>query len=203
MPDDEAPSPLLRLALALDYSRKIDEAGKQLGGDHDDDGRLAAATALKGVIEYLDAVGLGIEKRNPLYRLVFALQDLDTGFVGDMLRPPKVSHRAPDSIERQAAKGWAAAAMDVLMQPGSDGSKGMPKQAAARRVAREVGSWPIADRPDFSWRTVANWRDKANAGSEHEDFDAAVYQAFRARLRDRDIPRDQAFAALVRGRPWG
>jgi len=190
------------LAVDLEVARIAAKWDREAGGH--DGGRLGALFALRGVIEYFDQLGVPIERRNPLYRLFLALEDLDNGKVHDMLKPVSQGRGgAGDSIESKTAKAWAAAAMECLMVPAADGSKGLSRQAAARRVARKIAKWPVADSAGFSWRTVANWRDVANSGSEREDIDAAVYQVARAHLRQNKVSADEAFRGLMSGHgPW-
>jgi hypothetical protein len=79
--------------------------------------RNAAMMAVNAVLEFVVSMP-GWERRNlgsPLWQLLTALNDLDSGRVGSMLAPnPAVRNRKPDAGMRKIVKGYALFFVDVL-----------------------------------------------------------------------------------------
>jgi hypothetical protein len=79
--------------------------------------RNAAMMAVDAVLEFVVSVP-GWERRDlggPLWQLLTALKDLDSGRVGSMLSPnPEVRNRKPDARMRKIVKAYALFFVDVL-----------------------------------------------------------------------------------------
>ncbi len=186
---------LQRLVLTLQTAAQLP--------DGDDGGRSAAKLQLNAVINFLDnlssTTGLDAGFRNPLYRLLAALDDLESGHTSLLLKAEAKRGRPPAPLVDQIAKAFAAAAMDCLMGPKS----GLSRQEAAERVARKILHWDVTNigrELQFSWRTVAAWRDALKSGSEKEDHGTAVYMALKQSVAE--LPRTAAVEALLHSQPW-
>ena len=192
---DDAALALQRLVLTLQIAAQLP--------DGDDGGRCAAKLQLKAVIDFLDnlvsTTKLETDFRNPLFRLLAALDDLESDPTPLMLKgQAKIGRSSPPLVDH-IAKAFAAAAMDRLMWP----KPGLSRQNAAERVARKIRHWDVTKigrELEFSWKTVAFWRDHLNSGSEKEDSGTAVYLALKQSVAE--LPRTAAVEALLHSQPW-
>ena len=171
--------------------------------DGDDGGRRAAKLQLKAVIDFLDnlvsTTRLEISPHDPLFRLLAALDDLESGPAPLMLKGRAKKGRPRSTIDDNFAKTTAAAAMDRLMLP----KPGLSRQKAAERVARKIRHWDVSDigvEKQFSWKTVAAWRDYLNSGSEKEDPGTAVYMILKQYVAE--LPPTAAVEGLLQSQPW-
>jgi hypothetical protein len=171
--------------------------------DGDDGGRLAAKLQLNAVIDFLDNLGSAIGSvtslRDPLFRLLAALDDLESGPTPLMLKGQAKKGRPPPPLVDHIAKAFAAAAMDCLMGPKS----GLSREEAAKHVARKIRHWDVSEigvGKQFSWKTVAFWRDYLSSGSEKEDHGTAVYVALKQEVAK--LPPTDAVKALLHSQPW-
>ncbi len=192
--DDPALS-LQRLVLTLQIAAQLP--------DGDDGGRLAAKLQLNAVIRFLDnfvkITRLENPPYDPLFRLLAALDDLESGPTPLMLKGRAKRGRPTTPLVDQMAKIFAAAAMDRLMGPKS----GLSRQEAAESVARKIRHWDVSDigvQIQFSWKTVAAWRDDLNAGSEKVYRYTAVYIALKQQVAG--LPPTDAVRALLDSQPW-
>ena len=189
-------------ALALQRLVSALQKASQLP-DEDDGGRGAAKLQLNAVIDFLDnlgsATGLDAGFRNPLYRLLAALDGLESGPTPPMLKGQTKTGRSAAPLVDHVAKAHAAAAMDCLMGPKS----GLSRKKAAERVARKIRHWDVSDigvEKQFSWKTVAAWRDYLNSGSEKEDPGTAVYMILKQYVAE--LPPTAAVEGLLQSQPW-
>ena len=193
---DDPALALRRLVLTLQI------AAQSLDGD--DGGRAAAKLQLKAVINFLDnlssTTGLETDFRDPLFRLLAALDDLESGHTSLMFKGQAKKGKPRILLENRAAQAFAAAAMDRLMWP----KPGLSREEAAKRVARKIRHWDITDigsEIQFSWQTVAAWRDDLNSGSEIADPGTAVYMGLKQEMAK--LPRTKAVKALLlHSQPW-
>ena len=186
---------LRRLVLTLQIAAQLP--------DGDDGGRSAAKLQLNAVINFLDnlssTTGLETSLRDPLFRLLAALDDLESGPTPLMLKGQAKRGRPPAPLVDHIAKAFAAAAMDCLMGPKS----GLSRKKAAERIARKILHWDVAEigvENQFSWKTVAAWRDYLNSGSEKEEHGTAVYMALKQSVAE--LPPTDAVKALLHSQPW-
>ena len=178
--------------------------------DGDDGGRRAAKLQLKAVIDFLDnlvsTTRLEMNPHDPLFRLLAGLDDLESGITPLMLKARAKKGRPRSTIDDNFAKTSAAAAMNRLMWP----KPGLSRQKAAEYVAKQIRHWDVLKTGrenvsktgreiEFSWKTVAAWRDRLKAGSEVEDYDTTIYMALIQDVAER--PRDQAVKALLLSQP--
>jgi hypothetical protein len=134
------------------------------------EGRDGALMALKGVMNFLESIGLAdAGQPKTLRRLVQALFDIDKGNTHP-LTTPHIDHRPPATSRVLAGRAIAAVAMESLMISGEK------KKAAASTVARTFQedccpSW-LEKAPSAS--TVISWRD-AVIGHFPTDAEGADY----------------------------
>ena len=185
---------LQRLVLTLQIAAQLP--------DRDDGGRTAAKLQLNAVIKFLDnlvsTTRLEINPHDPLFRLLAALEDLESGPTPLMFESrAKKGHPQP-TIDGDLAKTFAAAAMDRLMWP----RPGRSRQGAAEYVARKIRNWSVTKigvERQFSWKTVAYWRDSFNSGSERLHRDTMLYMALKRKAAE--LPRTKAVEALLHSQP--
>jgi hypothetical protein len=123
------------------------------------DQRRSVVTALEAILDFIDSVPeweraqLGM----PLWALLAALKDLDSGRAVSMLSPdPNVRNRKPDSSLRKNVKAWAVICVDILI------GACLSVMEACRFVAHrlDVLNVPVGGRTDTpSWKTVKGWRN--------------------------------------------
>jgi hypothetical protein len=135
------------LAAALEKGRELAAAlsvlleGLRLvpfsAGSEPSEMRQASVAALAHVIEYLRRVG-GVAETAPLLHVAGALASLDQGMSSRLLQAPeKSAGKPPAGHEDEAARVYAAAAIDAFVEAGE------PLAQAARRVANALrGSVP-------------------------------------------------------------
>ena len=78
------------------------------------------------------------------------------------------------------------------------------REAAARKVARAIASWPVAETSNFNWKTVKNWRDRFSSGMARDDYGANFYVAaneFIERIKDSIAPLENVAENILRNRP--
>jgi hypothetical protein len=115
---------------------------------------LIAINAVMRLLDCLDETRLLIG-RDPLDDLFQALVDLDRGVPSPLFKPIRTGGRRPDSSKRIKIKGYAAAAVTLLM------CVGYGREKAATLVADRLCKAGVALEGERPWKTVAAWRDKA------------------------------------------
>ncbi len=185
---------LRRLVLTLQIAAQLP--------DGDDGGRAAAKLQLNAVINFLDnlvsTTRLETSLHDPLFRLLAALDDLESGPTPLMLKGQAKRGRPPAPLVDHIAKAFAAAAMDCLMGPKS----GPSRKKAAERIARKILHWDVSEigvKNQFSWKTVAAWRDNLKSGSKIEEHGTAFYMALKRKAAE--LPRTEAVEALLHSQP--
>ena len=122
--------------------------------------RMAAIAAVNAVLEFVVSIP-GWERRDlgePLWHLLTALHDLESGRVGALLAPnPEVRNRKPDAGMRKIAKAYALFCVEVLRRSGWSLTEAMGVVAKSLEENRiSLGGKP--DSPP--WRSVKGWRDR-------------------------------------------
>jgi hypothetical protein len=163
----------------------------------EESGRDASSTALRAVIEFVNAIPT-LASQNlalPLVHLLSALQDLDSGRVAPMLAPAKgFDNRKPDAGMRKVQRAFAIFAVDELRR------FGMSTEAACLFVVdvlKEAGVAIGGRRGAPEWKTIRAWRDDTTR-RRPEDQQASVLAALRdeGRLAD-DMPLAEVQRALT------
>jgi len=193
---------LRRLVLTLQIAAQLP--------DGDDGGRTAVKLQLNAVIRFLDnlvsTTRLETSPHDPLFRLLAGLDDLESGTTPLMLKARAKRGRPRATIDDNFAKTSAAAAMNRLMWP----KPGRSRRKAAEYVARKIRHWDVSKigretvlktgrETEFSWKTVAAWRDHLEAGSEGEDYDTAMYMGLKQEAAK--LPRTEVVKALLFSQP--
>ena len=140
--------------------------------------RSAAMAAVTAVLEFVVSIP-GWERRGlggPLWQLLTALNDLDSGRVGSMLSPnPAVRNRKPDAGMRKVVKAHALFFVDVLCRSGWSVTDGC---GIVAKSLQENG-FPLGGRTESpSWKSVNGWRDRFTKLPK-EDQTRATYEGLR------------------------
>jgi hypothetical protein len=184
-----------RLCATFDaYQRGLKAAWAEMATDS----RGGAITALQTVIEFTDAITTGNSQSHtlPLTALLSALNDLDSGRVGPMLKPKKgVDNRKPDAGFRKVQRAAAIFSVDQLI------TAGMKVEDACKIVAAllQKGGMPIEGRFDSpAWRTVRGWRYDATK-RRADDQEANALATLRAECAIPDgTPLEQVKEVIAR-----
>jgi hypothetical protein len=127
--------------------------------------------AVNAVLEFVVSIPRW-ERRNlgsPLWQLLTALKDLDSGRVGSMVAPnPAVRNRKPDAGMRKIVKAYALFFIDVLCRSEWSVIEGCGISLGGR-----------IDSP--SWKSVKGWRDRFTKLAEH-DQTRATFEGLRPSL---------------------
>jgi DNA methylase len=122
--------------------------------------RNAAMMAVNAVLQFVVSIP-GWERRNlggPLWQLLTALNDLDSGRVGSMLAPnPAVRNRKPDAGMRKIVKAYALFFIDVLCRSEWSVIEGCTIVAQSLQE-NGISLGGRIDSP--SWKSVKGWRDR-------------------------------------------
>jgi hypothetical protein len=143
--------------------------------------RNAAMMAVNAVLEFVVSIP-GWEGRNlgsPLWQLLTALKDLDSGRVGSMLAPnPAVRNRKPDAGMRKIVKAYALFFVDVLCRSEWSVIEGCTIVAQSLQE-NGISLGGRIDSP--SWKSVKGWRDRFTKLAEH-DQTRAIFEGLRPHL---------------------
>lgn len=153
-----------------------------------DGGRDGVIHALKAVTVFLKGFDK-FEKGNlcdALTILSIDLEALKDGNVSPLLAPPVSAFggRIPAPLRRQATRGFAAGAMQKLMDLGTQRSPASEKVATA--ISEFNVSFKYGDKP-LNGQTVKGWRDKA-MHPKNDRVDADIYKHFVSRFQE--LPDD-------------
>ncbi len=92
-------------------------------------------------------------RKTILDRLALALIDLQHGTVSPVLKPNKSFNRPPLPLHVQIARGYAAAAVEILHLAG------ISIELAAKKVAKHIeGREELSGIDRASWKAVQRWR---------------------------------------------
>lgn len=129
--------------------------------EHDDPAlrRKAAIGSLVAVIDFLNEIDRLYKKQlsKPLFTLFMALDRVDQGKRSPLLEPLDGKKGRPADTDFEAAcKGWAAAAMTLLMD------NGLSQKEAASKVAKEMSrhGYRLPGGKEPTARAVRGWRDE-------------------------------------------
>jgi hypothetical protein len=151
----------------------LDEAVAR-GKATDEQQRLAAHLALRGIIGLVQALGWhGLD--DVFIRLLVAITNIDAGVSVDWLAPTP-GKRPPPAIEAQVVRGRMAGVMELLIRAGHT-----PKEAAQRILDSLPSDHPALAGTKANWRTVAQWRDNVS-GTAPPSAEREAYQAVLALL---------------------
>jgi hypothetical protein len=143
--------------------------------------RNAAMMAVNAVLEFVVCIP-GWERRNlgsPLWQLLTALNDLDSGRVGSMLAPnPAVRNRKPDSGMRKIVKAYALFFVDVLCRSEWSVIEGCTIVAQSLQE-NGISLGGRIDSP--SWKSVKGWRDRFTKLAEH-DQTRAIFEGLKPHI---------------------
>ncbi len=138
--------------------------------------REGIVAALLAVQEYLRALGVEADFRDPIRSMIGALADLENGRMNPITEPSKREGGGRNSITNDVAayRGHAAGVVTLLMV------EGMRLPNAARRVASALGQegFTISDREDRNQtQALINFRKALLAGRGKNKIARGVYDS--------------------------
>jgi hypothetical protein len=143
--------------------------------------RNAAMMAVNALLEFVVSVP-GWERRGlggPLWQLLTALHDLESGRVGSMLAPnPEVRNRKPDARMRKIVKAYALVFVDVLCRSGWSVTEGCGIVAKSLQE-NDIRLGGRIDSP--SWKSVKGWRDRFTKLAE-DDQTRATFEGLKRHI---------------------
>ena len=169
------------------------EAAGRLDDEDTPKGFTASRWALLDVIGYLQECDplMHAKAVTPLVRLAMALEDLTRGSRPEMLAPRKKNGGPPMESPRAHVIGFAARAMDRLMQAGDDAKHAAAKVCSAMKKGHAAG-WQKVDR-----NTVIRWRARCMEGPGADVSPAAIAKFREQIYRITPPPAEEARMLLV------
>ena len=155
----------------------LNEGTRQFYKRSGDGGRATAITQLDAVIDFIEALMLGGgELTLPLQMLLYAVNDLNFGIVGPILKPQRSAGRPPSSSSRRVIQQHAVKTMQILMEIGVD------YKSAAKAVAETLHrAGTVFAQKDDDWEAVAKWREQVEKSIKQSPYDVP------AQLYHRDL----------------
>jgi hypothetical protein len=143
--------------------------------------RRAAIAAVDALLEFVVSIP-GWERRElggPLFQLLTALNDLESGRAGSMLAPnPAVRNRKPDAGMRKIVKAYALFCVDVLCQSGSS----LTDACGVVAKSLQENRFPLGGRAESApWKSVKGWRDRFTKLAK-DDQTRATFEGLRPNL---------------------
>lgn len=176
----EEPFAILEQELRL--ARDLWQAG-------DDGGREGVIYAVEAVCDFLRGFKRFDKDRltGPLEILVEELDELKHGIVTPLLASKPSQNHPPDSLRRKVIRGFAAGAMELLMQcPNHSGDKSKTEWAATcvknelvrLRVMRRGGEGKLSQKTVIGWRKMVRSKNADEvAASTYRYFVSSTEQA--------------------------
>src|SRR5262249_50074649 len=165
-----------------------------------DDGRQGAFTALAASWMFITLfrTTFNEELHVPILRLQDALSMLDKNRVEPLLRPVRSSGHPPSSYTYACLKGYAAAAVELLLQHGL--ARADAYLAVAKRLS-ELGVQPGRGSGVVTATTVRNWYDEVSSDVGRHDIPAVMFD--KKLLSNKGADRTQTLEKLEIGRASG
>lgn len=118
----------------------------------------------------------------PLRKLGEAMCDLERGARPALLAPKPATHRPPGETPKAHVIGFAARALDRLMQSGESSEHAARKVAQAMRKGRAIGYESV------TVVKIKSWRNRCREGIGTTDIAPFAVEKFHQKLPDLDKP---------------
>jgi hypothetical protein len=153
--------------------------------------------ALRGVAEFLDAIGAKELYGERFGKLAIAIGDLKSGRVAPVVGPRRFGKgRPPDGSEAWMGRAWVALAVEALMLSGSK------RAGAAREIVRSfpaVANLARAKSPSKSLDAVLWWCESFRRGKVKNRNAVAIYRHMLDPMKTEIAKDPQSVSRIVDG----